>query len=425
LERESANDESATVVKLHALTGERIKAGSPVLDIETSKVVKEIQSPADGIIRHSLSIGDMIEFGACIFQVEPLDAPSSAPVAIPIDPARAVSPPSGRAEIPKVPPITQRVSPRARRMAEAVNLDLSLLPGRFITVEHVQRFMDGQSSSSVSSQLTPRSMIAPRAAPLTRPAAASDLALSPSKRREIENLQAGAGQSMLSVVGKELGSFKRAYADNPFFSDKIIDLVAYESSRLLRQTPRLNAGFHEDASITLHSQINAGVAIDDGKGLMVYSLKSADLRSLTELQSAILEGLEKYLAGEISSSDVSSATYTITDLSASGIDFVLPLLPRGQSMIIGITRGRARGFSLYVGFDHRVTEGREASQFLSSLCDRILSFGTRFEATAVACSVCGKTLQEEVGKFKERGLLRVVNEQGKDVLICHNCDAGW
>ena len=418
LERESANDESATVVGLHVVSGQMVAKGAPVLDIETSKLVKEIQSPADGIVRHSLSVGDLIEFGAVVFYI---DSPGTAGAAS--TQRSPGGPASASASTPEVS-MTPRVTARARALAEASNVDLSLIAGQFITVEHVRRHLYGRAAEETTAPL--RKMMASSARPASSPLSASALPLQPAKRREIQNLQRGAGQSMLSVVGKDLGPFKRQYADNAFFADKIIDIVAYEASRLLQQAKRLNAAFNDDESVTLHSDINAGIAVDDDKGLMVYSVKAADQLALHDIQSAILAGLEKYLSGELSSADVSSATFTITDLSALEIDHVLPLLPRGHSLIIGITRSARRGYSLYAGFDHRITEGREASRFLSELCDRVLSFGAKASSVVQAeCSICGKSLREEIEKFRRVGLLRVVDARGNDVLVCHNCDGGY
>jgi hypothetical protein len=124
---------------------------------------------------------------------------------------------------------------------------------------------------------------------------------------------------------------------------------------------------------------------------------------------------------------MSRATFTVTDLSAEELDFVFPLLPKGQSCILGITRDAESAFRLFAGFDHRVTEGREVAEFLSELSARLLSFASAVAAqpAALSCDYCQKTLADAVGRSKDKGFLSVVNGQGKKALCCASCWNGW
>jgi hypothetical protein len=124
---------------------------------------------------------------------------------------------------------------------------------------------------------------------------------------------------------------------------------------------------------------------------------------------------------------MSRATFTVTDLSADELDFVLPLLPRGQSCIIGITHDAKNGFRLFAGFDHRVTEGREVSAFLSELGARVLSFGTKAtqETAVLRCDFCSKSLAEAAGRGRDKGLLSVIDRKGETALCCASCWNGW
>src|SRR3546814_14730244 len=76
------------------------------------------------------------------------------------------------------------------------------------------------------------------------------------------------------------------------------------------------------------------------------------------------------------------------------VDFVWPILPAGQSCIIAIARSPALGYGLYVGFDHRVTEGREVAAFLGELCARLRSYALADAAAAPECTFCGRRSEE-------------------------------
>ena len=177
---------------------------------------------------------------------------------------------------------------------------------------------------------------------------------------------------MLSVLGTGLGNEPFDRRDAGFFAKKIGDIVIYEASRLMHDFKKLNAAYR-DGGIAYHARINAGYAIDGGGRLVVYGISGSDARELPDIREQMMEGLKKYAQGTLTARDLDEATFTVTDLSASEIDFVLPLLPEGQTCILAITYTSATGYRLYIGFDHRVTEGLEASRFLGELRRRILT----------------------------------------------------
>ena len=119
------------------------------------------------------------------------------------------------------------------------------------------------------------------------------------------------------------------------------------------------------------------------------------------------------------------STFTVTDLSATPMDFVLPILPDRQSCIIGLTRNSKEEFSIYAGFDHRVTEGREVAFFLDELADRIGSFDReRANAEPARCFFCQASAGDGLNDDK-RGFLKIVRPSGDEVLCCNTCWLCW
>jgi hypothetical protein len=243
---------------------------------------------------------------------------------------------------------------------------------------------------------------------------------------EIETLSHGAGATMLSVLGTSLGEITVRRAAGAFLSGRITDLVIYEASRLMRKFPRLNS-YYEDGQVRRHPAIHAGLAIDGGERLVVYGLADADTRPLVDLSDAIVDAVTRYASKELTGAELSRATFTVTDLSADNLDFVFPLLPRGQTIIIGITHDDHGGYRLFAGFDHRVSEGREVAQFLNELRERLLSFNVSglTDSASPCCSFCMRSSAEAVSRSKDRGLLKIIDRNGQERLCCASCWNGW
>jgi pyruvate/2-oxoglutarate dehydrogenase complex dihydrolipoamide acyltransferase (E2) component len=392
------------VVAIHQRSGALIAEVTPIIDVETSKAVQELLAPAGGVVTHALEVGDRVEFGATLFRIA---AAANEDDKAAVRERKPTAAPAAAASA------AVAITARAAALMRREGLEAADIEGRFITVEHVRRRIRRDEAPA-----------RPAPGPAIAPAGAEPLSV--RKRREIQTLSRGAGATMLSVIGAPLGRVRRAGVKNGFFEGRIVDIVAYEAARLMRAYPRLNAAWTAGDSVKTHASINAGVAFDDGQsGLVLYAIADADTLELTAIQERIALGLERYVLGELTAGEMGGATFSITDLSPFDVDYLLPLLPANQSAIIGVTGDGDGGFRLYVGFDHRLTEGREAARFLADLTARVKSFDVAPDGLDLACAFCGKAMAEETGLFRSKGLLRMVDRTGAEALCCHACFSGY
>ena len=118
------------------------------------------------------------------------------------------------------------------------------------------------------------------------------------------------------------------------------------------------------------------MAIDIDDGLKVFTLYGTDKMDLNQVQDTLSEGLYKYLRKNLSVKELTGSTFTITDLSLYGIDRFIPLVNKNQSAILAISSidKTLDRFNLSMSFDHRVTEGKLASQFMFELKQALESF---------------------------------------------------
>jgi pyruvate/2-oxoglutarate dehydrogenase complex dihydrolipoamide acyltransferase (E2) component len=451
LERETANDEDGMVVAVHVDSGEAVKSGQPLFDVEHSKATMEICSSVDGFVLHELAKGTTVTFGSRIaYVVDAIGADGSLPplstetfqranassstvaaattseAGAQAEPVRASLDDRSGPSSPDVPaPTTAPRQPRLSRAAAKLANQFGLTSADF-TVDLV-------SAADVSKKVDAGRALAQRPAarrePVPQVAEAhsnvrSGERISPRKSEEINLLQSGAGNTTQSTLGVRIGKIRVRREPGDAFEGKILDLVVFEASRLMKQFPKLNSVF-ADNHIFSHSSIDAGIAFDSGAKLVVYGIENSNLKSLREIREEIEDALDRYLQDRLSLREMTRSTFTVTDLSASSTDFVLPILPARQSCIIGVTRNSESEFSIYVGFDHRITEGREVALFLDQLAERLGSFDRETGATEpVRCFFCESTALDPINKDK-RGLLKVVAAGGEEVLCCNTCWMGW
>ncbi len=412
LERETANDEQAVVVAIHVHSGQAVAAEQAMFEIENSKATQDVVAPQDGIVIHNLAVGQAVGFGVAIARIVSPDTPAAAPAIV------------ADAD-PRAPPVRagdRLAEPHVSRAAAILLAEYGLsgadIEADFVTARAVRAAAGGRAASDAKAPVDSACSPAPSA--VGQPVGTRKLA-------EIDALRDGAGGTMLSVLGTTIGPLAPGRRPDDLLAGRITDIVIYEAARLLRKYPRLNAAYR-DGHVLVHDAVHAGLAIDGGGRLVVYGIEHADRVALPDLSAVIADAVARYMANALTAAELSRATFTVTDLSDGHLDFVLPLLPRGQSCIIGVTRSDDSGFRLFAGFDHRVTEGREVAAFLGELRARVVSFGAAAAATSAAmlsCDFCARSLTEAVVKGKDKGLLRITGRDGREALCCASCWHGW
>lgn len=449
LERETANDESALIVGVFVASGTEVALDELLFETENSKATQEVRATQAGVLTHSLAVGHTVEFGVPIARIGPAREPAASPPALAALPAVAAAmngsnghqknaPPLSRVDT-LAPPLSSYLpgrilaDPRVSNAARALLVEHGLTPADFdldfITSDDVRRRLGLPGSyAQARRQEIPVDVPGVLAPPFSTSTvqSAEGRKLSPRKRAEIDSLSSGAGNTMLSVLGTSLGDLPITRGAGDFLSGRITDLVIYEASRLMRKFPRLNSHY-SDGFVVHRDVVHAGLAIDSGERLVVYGIENADEISLPALSEVMTEAIGRYLENQLTTTEMTRATFTVTDLSGDELDFVLPLLPRGQCVILGITRSGQMGFRIFAGFDHRVTEGREVAIFLGELRERLLSFAAAQTSKAVAanCVYCDRSAADAIAKGKEKGLLKVTGADGHEVLCCASCWNGW
>jgi pyruvate dehydrogenase E2 component (dihydrolipoamide acetyltransferase) len=164
------------------------------------------------------------------------------------------------------------------------------------------------------------------------------------------------------------------------------DFLLQASARALRSFPAMNAIFSgdpdsPDAAIIPASGTHIGLVVAVENGLLVPVFHDVEQLALAELARRRRATIEHALRGRLQRKELEGATLSISNLGPRGPDRFTAVINPPQSAILAVGRERdcvvASGSGIHVRplsqltltVDHRVADGRLASDFLACLVD--------------------------------------------------------
>jgi pyruvate dehydrogenase E2 component (dihydrolipoamide acetyltransferase) len=179
---------------------------------------------------------------------------------------------------------------------------------------------------------------------------------------------------------------KSAFREREGFNLTYLPFLARAVCETLLDMPEVNASYDEENQANrVKHYVNLGVAVAlEGGGLIVPVVKGADERNLVGLARGINDVVTRARSKKLSPDDLAGGTFTITNPGPFGSILSVPIIPTGQTAILGfeaiekrvvVTDDeaiaiRSMGF-LSLSWDHRTIDGAEAARFLASLRERI------------------------------------------------------
>ncbi|MHC4149854.1 MAG: dihydrolipoamide acetyltransferase family protein [Planctomycetota bacterium] len=353
--------EEGTIISCTVNVGDEVKKGDVIFEIETDKATLEMESPADGFVKHILAetdqtlpvgeplmiLGDKSEQvpQSFIDSLKAATAPASAAPPATEAPGQA---PSAVTE-PAKPPAKVKASPRAKKIAKDLGVDLSVVtgtgPAGKITEQDVK-----EAAAKPSQQLTAQKML--------------------QSKREIPCYYLNVRVDVTELVDlraklNETGDVKVSY------NDFIIRAVATGVEKF----PLMSGQLAGDA-IKLADQINVGLAVSTPKGLIVPVVKDANKKDVKQIAAETQALVEKARNKKLQLTDLEGACITVSNLGGFGVESFIPIVIPGQCSILGLgsitdacvpDNGNIavrKLISLTLSVDHKVANGAYAGQFL-------------------------------------------------------------
>jgi pyruvate/2-oxoglutarate dehydrogenase complex dihydrolipoamide acyltransferase (E2) component len=426
--QENLTDHAVTVVHWCYANGGKVAAGQPVVELETSKAVFSLEAGCEGHVEYLAEVGQEVAVGTLLLRIhDGLLAEAFPPAVVP----KAAQ---GTAIFEHEPLFSRG----ALELLGREGLSRELFHGRdFVSSGDVAAWL-AERSPSKPAPLPAVPALSP-ASPPVDDAVARLVPVPVEKKREIKYLSDVQAANLCSSVGAFVDLdrfFVQVNRSMRYFQDSLLPVVLYESARLLKKYPELN-GFFAGEQLGFYRQVHLGIAVDHGKGLKVVKVADADQKNLQQLEEEIFRLVNLYLDEKLGLEDLTGTTFTVTDLSAQGVHFFAPLVNARQSAILGIAAidEKLSRCALTLTFDHRVTEGKKAGEFLLELKGRLESYRALPEAEArrpaedrerpdAQCGRCLKSLAED-RRLQGPGFLQVVDHAGAETMVCRSCFQGW
>ncbi len=336
-----------TLTAIRVCTGERVKTGDILFEIETDKATLEMESPEDGTVKAIL-----VESGQTV--------PVHTPLLILGEPDEQVDP----AYLTQLEWMVQA----------AVLNDTPVQPAG----------LGGAPAQTLRAAEAEQRYPPPAAAgadPAQKPALGQRVPLSRLQRIIAEKMvwskqHIPCFYLTVRVDATRLTELRAKLNADSAVKFSLNDFIIRALALGIRHYPVMSGQLAGD-HIQLSERIDIGLAIGtDERGVAAPIVKDCGSKTLADISRTCRELVERTRANKLSLDDLTGGCISVSNLGAYGVDSFIPIVIPGQTSILGVgslqevvvpmdgkptTRTM---INLTLSVDHKVVNGAEAAQFL-------------------------------------------------------------
>lgn len=430
--------EEVTLISWLVEDGAKVEFGTPLLEVETDKAVFTVEANAKGYLHKGphamgttvpvLTVVATISKQEEAFQAPGLAAGDAVPAAAVQAEHTAAEPVSSPAGNLQREGEHKFVSPRARKLATARQVDLARVTptggsGTRVTEKDVIHYLNqapkatpvaaamaaqlgvdlasvvgsgpkgSVTKADIEKAAWERAPAAPatpaRLVPLVEAEVVKRVPLSGVRGIIFERMGASVHTTARVTLVTEVDAtelvavrerLKETVSEEWGFTPGYNDLIGVIASRALREFPYMNARVSADGqAVEWLGKVNLGMAVDTERGLIVPVIPEADQKGIQAFGSLFRQQVERARAGRSLPEDLSGGSFTMTNLGMFEIDAFTPVINLPEAAILGV--GRIQGkvvpyqgeitvrrmLTLSLVFDHRLNDGAPAARFLQRI----------------------------------------------------------
>jgi len=365
--------------------GQKVEKGEPVFEVMSDKTNFEVESIHSGFLRKILipasdkAIPVTLAVGYLSDSMdEPLPATTTPPPSLTSPSSPTLSPPGRGASERQTLPREERgkergtnqiiASPLAKKRAREMGIDLGSVrgtgPNGRIIGEDVLAAASGKEEAKPEPSGTKKQRLSP-----LRQIIADRLSKSKAEiphyylRKVIDATNLKAIRTRLKKTDPDIT-----------YTDVLIKAVA----ETLGEFPEMNATY-ENKELTIHPEINLGLAVARTEGLIVPILKLINRKDYQEITTERKRLVAAIRDNKIPREDLEGGTFTLSNLGVYGLDSFYPIIYQPQVVIMGVSAIKdgvvaVNGspavkplLEITLACDHRVVDGSYSARFLQKL----------------------------------------------------------
>lgn len=379
-----------TVSVWNKTVGDAVGKGEPIASVSSEKIEIDVESPAEGtVLQIAVPEGEGVPPGTVICYIgNPGEEIATVTKNQETEGEKVVSVQFEQTEHKQQPRVARdriKISPVARKMAEAGGLDIENIqgtgPGGRITKEDVQEVLKQARTTKIEQVNEPepasvKTVTETQQIPVTgiRKVIAERMYDSLQKSAQL-TINMKVDVTKVITLQKETAELVQNRYDNKL---TITDFIARAVVLSLQQHLQMNSAYIDD-KIHVYKQVHIGMAVALERGLVVPVIREADKLTLIDLSKSIKTLATKARNGQLSHEEMQGSSFTISNLGAYGVDHFTPVLNPPEAGILGV--GAVYDTPVFVGenierrsilplsltFDHRVLDGAPAAAFLQTV----------------------------------------------------------
>ncbi|HEY4914785.1 MAG TPA: dihydrolipoamide acetyltransferase family protein [Candidatus Dormibacteraeota bacterium] len=409
--------EEGTIVEWKKKTGDEVKAGDVLAEVESDKATFDLEAETGGVLSILVEQGVPAKIGAPIATIgEASAAPAKekaktppaatktkqveAPAQVIEEETPAVAAPpqdqpaqsekeeiDERAPEPAGPSTDDgqhvKASPLAKRIAAEMGVDIASLKGSGPEGRIVKEDVLAAAGNKTAGARRPPMPATPR------PSGPDVEVIEPTRMqatiaRRMAEAKSTVPEFTVTVEARvdEAVSMRQQLKESVPGADKVTmtDMLVRACALALRKFPEVNTSW-ADGRFQRKRAVNIGLAVapSQGMGLLVPVVHDADMKDLIQISIESRQVIERARSGRPSEGDLSGATFSISNLGMFGVDEFVAIInpPEAAILAVGaikdvpvvedgrIVPGKVMRMTLSV--DHRVFYGATAAQFMAEV----------------------------------------------------------
>jgi pyruvate dehydrogenase E2 component (dihydrolipoamide acetyltransferase) len=397
--------EEGTVVEWKKKTGDEVKAGDVLAEVESDKATFDLEAETGGVLSILVEQGVPAKIGAPIARIgEASAAPAKEKAKVPPAAAKPKEadvppphPPPAAGTSPKVAKqdtsqaeVNQsedgehvKASPLAKRIAAEMGVDIASLKGTGPEGRIVKEDVLAAAGNKTTGERRRPTPAAPReAGPDVE--VVDPTRMQATIARRMTEAKATVPEFTVTVEARvdEAVSMRQQLKDSVPGADKVTmtDMLVRACALALRKFPEVNSSW-VDGRFQRKRAVNIGLAVapSQGMGLLVPVVHDADVKDLIQISIESRQVIERARSGRPNEGDLSGATFSISNLGMYGVDEFVAIInpPEAAILAVGtikdvpvVDEGRivpGKVMRMTLSVDHRVFYGATAAQFMAEV----------------------------------------------------------